>query len=198
MYPHGTGISAGKSSLATNFRTQYCVIRLGELAGIYYLLCNVLWMTNSIPCIVLSKTKINCGRGLQGVWEHSDCSLWEQGWCEKQASEGETGYIPPEKESSILWNFCKEQLQLWIMVIFMLKLLCKDDLYRETWFHCIHMIYFGYIWDLACSIFIVFLCLCRDPNLHFVESPALAPPEVQIDLAAQQQWVFTQIILSFY
>nr|AGG87103.1 GTP-binding nuclear protein Ran3A-6a [Musa AB Group] len=29
--------------------------------------------------------------------------------------------------------------------------------------------------------------LCRDPNLHFVESPALAPPEVQIDLAAQQQ-----------
>ncbi|RZR93967.1 hypothetical protein BHM03_00022553 [Ensete ventricosum] len=27
----------------------------------------------------------------------------------------------------------------------------------------------------------------RDPNLHFLESPALAPPEVQIDLAAQQQ-----------
>ena len=27
----------------------------------------------------------------------------------------------------------------------------------------------------------------RDPNLHFVESPALAPPEVHIDLAAQQQ-----------
>ncbi|RWV87838.1 hypothetical protein GW17_00050132 [Ensete ventricosum] len=27
----------------------------------------------------------------------------------------------------------------------------------------------------------------RDQNLHFVESPALAPPEVQIDLAAQQQ-----------
>lgn len=26
----------------------------------------------------------------------------------------------------------------------------------------------------------------RDPYLHFVESPALAPPEVQIDLAAQQ------------
>ncbi|CAL9075327.1 unnamed protein product [Musa textilis] len=25
-----------------------------------------------------------------------------------------------------------------------------------------------------------------DPSLHFVESPALAPPEVQIDLAAQQ------------
>ncbi|WVY91677.1 hypothetical protein V8G54_037191 [Vigna mungo] len=29
--------------------------------------------------------------------------------------------------------------------------------------------------------------LAGDPNLHFVESPALAPPEVQIDLAAQQQ-----------
>ncbi|KAL3535818.1 hypothetical protein ACH5RR_004279 [Cinchona calisaya] len=28
--------------------------------------------------------------------------------------------------------------------------------------------------------------LAGDPNLHFVESPALAPPEVQIDLAAQQ------------
>lgn len=27
----------------------------------------------------------------------------------------------------------------------------------------------------------------RDQNLHFVESPALAPPEVHIDLAAQQQ-----------
>lgn len=35
------------------------------------------------------------------------------------------------------------------------------------------------------------LCLsCRDVNLHFVESPALAPPEVQIDLAAQEQYVF--------
>nr|KAJ0226713.1 hypothetical protein LSAT_V11C100017600 [Lactuca sativa] len=29
--------------------------------------------------------------------------------------------------------------------------------------------------------------LAGDPNLHFVESPALAPPEVQIDIAAQQQ-----------
>ncbi|KAF9616847.1 hypothetical protein IFM89_032697 [Coptis chinensis] len=29
--------------------------------------------------------------------------------------------------------------------------------------------------------------LAGDPNLHFVESPALAPPEVQIDLVAQQQ-----------
>ncbi|KAI6679399.1 hypothetical protein NL676_033280 [Syzygium grande] len=29
--------------------------------------------------------------------------------------------------------------------------------------------------------------LAGDPNLHFVESPALAPPEVHIDLAAQQQ-----------
>ncbi|KAJ4744839.1 GTP-binding nuclear protein [Rhynchospora pubera] len=29
--------------------------------------------------------------------------------------------------------------------------------------------------------------LAGDSNLHFVESPALAPPEVQIDLAAQQQ-----------
>ncbi|GFZ11828.1 RAS-related GTP-binding nuclear protein 2 [Actinidia rufa] len=29
--------------------------------------------------------------------------------------------------------------------------------------------------------------LAGDPNLHFVESPALAPPEVQIDIAAQQR-----------
>ncbi|KAF5741969.1 hypothetical protein HS088_TW09G00007 [Tripterygium wilfordii] len=29
--------------------------------------------------------------------------------------------------------------------------------------------------------------LAGDPNLHFVESPALAPPEVLIDMAAQQQ-----------
>ncbi|GJT81682.1 GTP-binding nuclear protein Ran-3 [Tanacetum coccineum] len=36
-----------------------------------------------------------------------------------------------------------------------------------------------------------FLYLARkltgDPNLHFVESPALAPPEAQIDMVAQQQ-----------
>ncbi|KAJ6758551.1 GTP-BINDING NUCLEAR PROTEIN RAN-3 [Salix koriyanagi] len=29
--------------------------------------------------------------------------------------------------------------------------------------------------------------LAGDPNLHFVETPALAPPEVPIDLAAQAQ-----------
>ena len=28
---------------------------------------------------------------------------------------------------------------------------------------------------------------CRNVGLHFVESPALAPPEVQIDMAAQAQ-----------
>ncbi|KAK3436664.1 hypothetical protein EUGRSUZ_C01293 [Eucalyptus grandis] len=27
----------------------------------------------------------------------------------------------------------------------------------------------------------------KDPNLHFVESPALAPPEVHMDFAPQQQ-----------
>lgn len=30
--------------------------------------------------------------------------------------------------------------------------------------------------------------LCRDPNLHFVEQVALAPPEVQIDQAQQQAY----------
>ncbi|XP_024358118.1 GTP-binding nuclear protein Ran1A [Physcomitrium patens] len=30
--------------------------------------------------------------------------------------------------------------------------------------------------------------LAGDPNLHFVESPALAPPEVQIDIAQQAQY----------
>eukprot|EP01018_Ginkgo_biloba_P010515 Gb_01611 [translate_table: standard] len=30
--------------------------------------------------------------------------------------------------------------------------------------------------------------LFGDPNLHFVESPVLAPPEVQIDMAIQQQY----------
>ena len=29
--------------------------------------------------------------------------------------------------------------------------------------------------------------LAGDPNLHFVESPALAPPEVHIDVAEQQK-----------
>lgn len=32
----------------------------------------------------------------------------------------------------------------------------------------------------------IFFMSLRDPNLHFVESPALAPPEVQIDMVAQQ------------
>lgn len=46
-----------------------------------------------------------------------------------------------------------------------------------------------------CTCFIVYfiniseMCFCnRDVNLHFVESPALAPPEVHIDLAAQSQY----------
>ena len=30
--------------------------------------------------------------------------------------------------------------------------------------------------------------LCSDPNLHFVEQVALAPPEVQIDLQQQQEY----------
>ena len=30
-------------------------------------------------------------------------------------------------------------------------------------------------------------CCVRDPNLHFVEEVALAPPQVQIDMAQQQQ-----------
>ncbi|KAK1277921.1 hypothetical protein QJS04_geneDACA017195 [Acorus gramineus] len=38
--------------------------------------------------------------------------------------------------------------------------------------------------------------LAGDPNLHFVESPALAPPEVQIDLAAQQQPVLIAILIA--
>lgn len=40
----------------------------------------------------------------------------------------------------------------------------------------------------VCNLYVT-CCLicCSDANLHFVESPALAPPEVQIDLAAQQQ-----------
>lgn len=44
--------------------------------------------------------------------------------------------------------------------------------------------YMSYKWYL---ILIIAIVIFRDPNLHFVESPALAPPEVHIDLAAQQQ-----------
>lgn len=32
------------------------------------------------------------------------------------------------------------------------------------------------------------LARCSDPNLHFVEQVALAPPEVQIDLQQQQEY----------
>lgn len=33
----------------------------------------------------------------------------------------------------------------------------------------------------------MFTVNCRNVDLRFVESPALAPPEVQIDMAAQAQ-----------
>jgi hypothetical protein len=33
----------------------------------------------------------------------------------------------------------------------------------------------------------IYLLFVRDVDLHFVESPALAPPVVTIDLVAQQQ-----------
>lgn len=33
-----------------------------------------------------------------------------------------------------------------------------------------------------------FLLPCRDPNLHFVEQVALAPPEVQVDQQQQQEY----------
>lgn len=39
----------------------------------------------------------------------------------------------------------------------------------------------------AFQLIISNLSICSDPNLHFVESPALAPPEVQIDIALQQR-----------
>ncbi|CAK7353584.1 unnamed protein product [Dovyalis caffra] len=39
--------------------------------------------------------------------------------------------------------------------------------------------------------------LAGDPNLHFVESPALAPPEVQIDLAAQAHYTPSVLYLTF-
>ena len=45
---------------------------------------------------------------LQGVWEYSNCSLWEQGWCEKQAGEGQASHIPQEEEPTVLWNICEE------------------------------------------------------------------------------------------
>jgi GTP-binding nuclear protein Ran len=35
---------------------------------------------------------------------------------------------------------------------------------------------------------ILSFCFYRDQTLHFVESPALAPPEVQIDLAQQAKY----------
>lgn len=40
---------------------------------------------------------------------------------------------------------------------------------------------------LSCNLQIDLYYVYSDVNLHFVESPALAPPEVHIDLAAQQQ-----------
>jgi len=37
-------------------------------------------------------------------------------------------------------------------------------------------------------LFITALLLCSDPNLHFVEQVALAPPEVQIDQQQQAEY----------
>ena len=41
--------------------------------------------------------------------------------------------------------------------------------------------------QLAGSAVFILALPCRDPNLHFVEEVALAPPQVQIDMAQQQQ-----------
>lgn len=40
------------------------------------------------------------------------------------------------------------------------------------------------------------LSLCRDLSLHFVESPALAPLEIQIDLV-QQQKLANMVLVRF-
>lgn len=46
----------------------------------------------------------------QGVWKHSNCSLWEQGWCEEQAGQSKAGYFPPEEEFAVLRDISKKQL----------------------------------------------------------------------------------------
>lgn len=38
---------------------------------------------------------------------------------------------------------------------------------------------------LSTTLTMLLLGMCRDQNLHFVEQVALAPPEVQIDVAQQ-------------
>ncbi len=53
------------------------------------------------------------------------------------------------------------------------------DTQTDTW-HILD----GNFWLTA---FYACICIDSDVNLHFVESPALAPPEVHIDLAAQKQ-----------
>lgn len=42
------------------------------------------------------------------------------------------------------------------------------------------VVFFLKNWIVCC------VSVCSDVSLHFVESPALAPPEVHIDMAAQQ------------
>jgi hypothetical protein len=63
-------------------------------------------------------------------------------------------------------------------------------LYIFSWMHRISnpsmlSIEFSYFCSIIIDVDLDWVC--RDVNLHFVESPALAPPEVQIDIAAQQQ-----------
>lgn len=41
---------------------------------------------------------------------------------------------------------------------------------------------------VLCSVFLLWLFFTRDPNLQFVEAPALAPPEVHIDAGMMQQY----------
>lgn len=48
------------------------------------------------------------------------------------------------------------------------------------------IVFFSPLCNNVRMIWWISACLLRDPNLHFVESPALAPPEVHIDMAAQQ------------
>ena len=130
-----------------------------------------------VKLIVLFKSALS----LQGVWEYTNCAMWKQGWCEEQAGEGQASYLPQEEEFAVLWDISKEQLQFWEAFPLLGSEACWVIVVLQ---YIVSYVYVYVHFVLVCEIWPFY---CSDPNLHFVESPALRPPEVQIDLAEQQR-----------
>ena len=103
--------------------------------------------------------------------------MWEQGRCEEQADQSKAGDFPQEEEPAVPRGLSYEQLQL--REAFLVS--CQDACLVSLSFYLVVLMFFSNL--VIRHIF----CCVSDANLQFVESPALLPPDVTIDLVTQQQ-----------